>query len=158
VNATLEAEIEQLRKLRIGALRSKYRELFGDESRSFNKQFLFRRVAWRVQSLAEGDLTERARKRALEIANDADLRVQPTKGALIRPVVAKGRDLRLPAVGAVLRRRYRGRMVEVKVLDRGFEFEGRRYDSLSALASEVTGMRWNGFTFFGLARTQRESA
>ncbi len=124
MNATLEAEIEQLRKLRIGALRSKYRELFGDESRSFNKQFLF----------------------------------QPTKGALIRPVVAKGRDLRLPAVGAVLRRRYRGRMVEVKVLDRGFEFEGRRYDSLSALASEVTGMRWNGFTFFGLARTQRESA
>ncbi len=158
MNASLEAEIEQLRKLRIGALRSKYRELFGDESRSFNKQFLFRRVAWRVQALAEGDLTERARKRALEIANDADLRVQPTKGVLIRPVVAKGRDLRLPAVGAVLRRRYRGRMVEVKVLDRGFEFEGRRYDSLSALASEVTGMRWNGFTFFGLARTQRESA
>jgi hypothetical protein len=158
MNASLEVQIEQLRRLRIGALRSKYRELFGDESRSYNKQFLFRRVAWRVQALAEGDLPERARNRALEIAQDADLRVQPAKGAVIQPAVPSGRDLRLPAAGAILRRRYRGRAVEVKVFDRGFEFEGRRYDSLSAIASEVAGTRWNGFTFFGLARTQRERA
>ena len=158
MDASLDIEIEQLRKLRIGALRSKYRELFGEESRSCNKQFLFRRVAWRMQALAEGDLTERARKRALEIANDADLRVHPTKAALARPAAGQGRDLRLPAAGAVLRRRYRGRMVEVQVLDSGFQFEGRPYDSLSAIASEVTGTRWNGFTFFGLAGTQRETA
>jgi len=73
-----------------------------------------------MQALAEGDLTERARKRALEIANDADLRVHPTKASLVRPAVALGRDPRLPAAGAVLRRRYRGRMVEVQVLDHGY--------------------------------------
>ena len=158
MDASLDIEIEQLRKLRIRALRTKYRDLFGEESRSFNKQFLFRRVAWRMQALAEGDLTERARKRALEIANDADLRVHPTKAALARPAAVQGRDLRLPAAGAVLRRRYRGRMVEVQVLDSGFQFEGRSYDSLSAIASEVTGTRWNGYAFFALAGTPGKSA
>ncbi len=158
MDAPLEVDINELRKLRTGALRSKYRELFGDESRSFNKQFLFRRVAWRMQALAEGDLTERARKRALEIANDADLRVHPTKASLVRPAVALGRDPRLPAAGAVLRRRYRGRMVEVQVLDRGFHFEGRKYESLSAIASEVTSTRWNGYAFFALAGSRGESA
>src|SRR5207245_9167165 len=75
----LDAKIERLRKLAPAALRAQYRELFGVESRSGNRQFLFRRVAWRMQVLAEGDLSERARKRALEIANDADFRVRSRK-------------------------------------------------------------------------------
>ena len=53
--------------------------MFGEESRSNHKQFLFRRIAWRIQALAEGGLSERARRRALEIANDADLRIRAPK-------------------------------------------------------------------------------
>ena len=60
-------------------LRQKYVEVFGEETRSNNKQFLFRRIAWRIQALAEGGLSERARRRALEIANDADLRIRAPK-------------------------------------------------------------------------------
>jgi DUF2924 family protein len=147
MNATLEAQIRGLEKLALGDLRAKYRELFGEESRSGNRQFLFRRVTWRLQALAEGDLSERARRRAREIANDADLRVHAPK---VLPCAVLGPDPRLPDAGTVLRRVFQGRSVEVKILDDGFEFEGRRYQSLSAIASSVTGTRWNGFAFFAL--------
>src|SRR5207245_10052760 len=98
----LDAKIERLRKLAPAALRAQYRELFGVESRSGNRQFLFRRVAWRMQALAEGDLSERARKRALEIANDADLKVQPTK-AFLKGVVPGGSAARRPDAHTVPR-------------------------------------------------------
>jgi DUF2924 family protein len=71
MKASVEAQIERLRKQPVYALRAQYRELFGEESRSGNRQFLFRRVAWRLQALAEGDLSERARQRALHLAQDA---------------------------------------------------------------------------------------
>jgi Protein of unknown function (DUF2924) len=153
MNTPLEVQIEDLRKLPAIALQARYLELFGEESRSGNRQFLFRRVAWRMQALAEGDLSERARKRALELANDADLRVQPSKASLSAP--AAGPDPRLPAPGTILRRVFKGRNLEVRVLDDGFEFEGRRYQSLSAVASEVAGSRWNGFAFFALGGDTR---
>jgi len=149
MSPSLEVQIEQLRKLPAVALQAKYLELFGEESRSGNRQFLFRRVAWRLQALAEGDLSERARTRARELANDADLRVQPGKVSLTAPT-SGGVDRRLPATGTILKRSFKGRNLEVRILDDGFEFEGRRYQSLSAIASEVAGSRWNGFAFFGL--------
>ncbi len=66
-----------------------------------------------------------------------------------------GRDLRLPSPGSFLRREYRGRDILVRVLDRGFEYDGRRYRSLSAIAKAVTGAHWNGLLFFGLARQEK---
>ena len=61
------------------------------------------------------------------------------------------RDPRLPLPGTLLAREFQGRDIVVKVLDNGFEFDGRRYKSLSAIAKEVTGSKWNGFLFFGIA-------
>jgi len=61
------------------------------------------------------------------------------------------RDTRLPASGSLLTRRLHDRQIVVKVLAEGFEFESRHYRSLSAIAREVTGTRWNGLLFFGLA-------
>jgi hypothetical protein len=67
VDPSVVRAIEELRSLRVAALKLKYRELFGEDSRSSNKQFLFRRIAWRLQARVEGDLSERARHRAAEI-------------------------------------------------------------------------------------------
>ena len=92
-----------------------------------------------MQALAEGDLSERARKRALELANHADLRVQPSK--VLARMSVTGPDPRVPASGTVLRRSFKGRSLEVTVLEDGFDFNGRRYQSLSAIASEVAGSR-----------------
>lgn len=72
MDAAVIREIENLRKLTVGGLREKYLEVFGEESRSGNKDYLFRKIAWRLQAEAEGDLSERARRRVMEIANDTD--------------------------------------------------------------------------------------
>src|SRR5438132_2778648 len=80
------AAIEELRRLNVVALRRKYQELFAEESRSWNKQFLFRRIAWRLQANAEGGLSERARRRATEIADDSDLRTRAPREFLPAPV------------------------------------------------------------------------
>ena len=66
-----------------------------------------------------------------------------------------GRDLRLPAPGTILRRVYKGQAIVVRVLERGFEYEGRRFRSLSGIAKEVTGAHWNGMLFFQLTRQGR---
>ena len=68
------------------------------------------------------------------------------------------RDIRLPPPGEYLRRDYRGRDILVRILDRGFEFEGRRYRSLSAIAKAVTGAHWNGLLFFGLVKQDKSAS
>src|SRR5436309_14499246 len=72
-------EVETLRRASVGSLREKYWEVFGEETRCRHREHLFRRIAWRLQARAEGDLSVRARQRAQEIADDADLRkIAPT--------------------------------------------------------------------------------
>jgi hypothetical protein len=151
-------EIESLRRTSLAGLRAKFRELFQEEARSRHREHLFRRIAWRLQALAEGDLTERARTRANEIVLDADLRkvaprdffsvggepIQTTRGD-------RQKDRRLPLPGALLSRNWKGRTILVEVLAKGFRYENQQYTSLSAIA--VTGTRWNGLAFFGLTRT-----
>ncbi len=70
----ISSEIDDLRHKTVTELQNRYLEVFGEPSRSNHKQFLIRRIAWRLQALAEGDLSERARERALSLAQDADLR------------------------------------------------------------------------------------
>src|ERR1700694_5602080 len=85
---TVVAAIEQLRTLNIVALQKKYQQIFGDASKSSNKQYLFRRIAWRLQANAEGGLSERACHRAVQIADEADLRTRAPKGFLSAQVSA----------------------------------------------------------------------
>lgn len=162
---TMRKEIDELSKMTVSQLRQKYLVVFGEESHSNHKQFLFRRIAWRIQALAEGGLSERARRRALEIANDADLRIRAPQTMFrqdptLDPRLSVGRkvagelDSRLPPPGSYLEREYKGQRLIVKVLVDGFEFEGQVYRSLSAIAREVTGTKWNGFLFFQCARTE----
>ena len=127
---------------------------------------LFRRIAWRLQALAEGDLSERARQRACQIARDGDLRVvapsgffsvsgtsvQTTPGDRDR----RHQDTRLPLPGTMLTRKWKGKTLLVEVLENGFRYEKRHYPSLSAIAVAVTGTRWNGLAFFGLTRPARK--
>src|SRR6266478_577106 len=74
VDTAVLMEIDNLRRASLAALREKYRSLFQEETRSRHREHLFRRIAWRLQALADGDLSERARDRARQIAHDADLR------------------------------------------------------------------------------------
>ena len=154
----IHTQIEALRRMTVRELRGRYREVFGEDSRSNHKQFLFRRIAWRLQANTEGGLSERARLPALEIANDADLRIRAPKGfdfdaaghRCVQDKIAPNADPRRPLPGTVLEREYKGQTIIVKVREDGFEYNGRRYRSLSAIAKEITGTKWNGYLFFHL--------
>jgi hypothetical protein len=111
--------------------------------------------------MAEGDLSERARRRAMELANIADARVMPPKDAPplgeAQPAVkgptvtaAVQQDPRLPAIGTALVKHYRGQTLRVIVQTKGFEFEGKLFRTLSAVAKHISGTHVNGFRFFGI--------
>jgi hypothetical protein len=146
-----------MQAMSVDCLRTKYADVFGEPTRSRHKEYLIKRIAWRMQANAEGGLSERARLRAMELANDADLRVtaprrpKPVADAAERTVTVassvRPHTKLLP--GTRLTRQYKGRTLHVTVLTEGFEFEGERYKSLTAIAEFVTGKHWNGFHFFG---------
>jgi hypothetical protein len=156
------AELAALHRMTVGELREKYLAAFGEETRSWNKDFLRKRIAWRIQELAEGGLSERARRRAEEIARDADLRLRAPKGGsaavsdarpgrTVTRRLPESADRRLPMPGAVLTREYRGDTVTVTVLEDGFVYQGQVFRSLTAVAKAVTGTHWNGYHFFRIS-------
>jgi hypothetical protein len=157
-------ELAALQRLTIKELKTRYAEVFGEATNAANRAWLVKRIAWRLQALAEGDLSERARRRAAELANDADIRLSPPKikapaaGTLpeaertLTGTLADKADDRLPLPGTILTREYKGSVVQVQVLPNGFEYEGAVYKSLSAVAKAVTGQHVNGFAFFRLAK------
>ncbi len=150
VQAGVTAQIQALSKMTVGELHLKWRELYGEDTRSGNREHLWRRLAWRVQELAYGGLSERAQTRIAELNRDDDLRMLPSRRW--QPAQGPVRDRRIPKPGVVLSRHYHGQEIRVTVLEDGFEWNGRRFRSLSALAREVTGQRWNGLLFFGLTK------
>ena len=148
-------ELAELRRMSVVDLRSRYAEVFGETTNTRHKDWLVKRVIWRMQALAEGDLSERARARAAELANDADLRRRPPRESAAPPQ-ARATKLRIsvasqaPLPGTVLTRVYKGETLQVKVLPAGFEYEGEVYKSLSAVAKKITGSHCNGYLFFRL--------
>ena len=162
----VNAAVKTLNRMTVTQLRERYAEVFGEVTRSFNKQHLVKRIAWRLQAIHEGDISERARRRARELSNDADLRIRPPAapaeagdngGTATSPFRVEPDD-RLPMAGTLLKREYKGRTIQVRVLQDGFEFDGDVYRSLSAVARKVTGAHWNGYHFFRLPKPSEEVA
>ena len=155
-------EVAVLKRLTTRELRARYAAAFGEATVANNKAWLVKRIAWRLQAQAEGDLTERARRRAAELANDADLRLSPPREKPVSvapeftetPTPRGHGDARVPLAGTILTRAYKGETLQVQVLQHGFEFEGVVYPSLSAVAKAITGQHCNGFHFFRRALGQ----
>ena len=151
-------ELAALKRLTVRELRARYAEVFGEATTSRHKDFLIRRILWRLQANEEGGLSDRARERARELAADSDVRLTAPRAPAATPgperiaEIQVAPDDRLPMPGAVLTRRYKGRSVEVRVLPHGFEYEGEVYRSLTAVAKKVTGTHWNGYHFFRIAQ------
>ncbi len=163
METTLIRRIHRLREMTVGDLRLEWLKLYGEPTRSRNRDYLWRRLAWRVQELAHGGLSDAARAKIDELAPDSFTRDRtPQNGNGAAPVDEHHqhqprihRDRRLPVPGTVLTRQYKGQEIRVVALDDGFEWDGRRYGSLSAVAKAVTGQKWNGWLFFGLTKRKR---
>ncbi|QDU71083.1 DUF2924 domain-containing protein [Mucisphaera calidilacus] len=166
-------QLAALDDMTTGELANLYRDLHGQPCRTRHRAYLIRKNAWRIQANAEGDLSERARRireRAFELANDAEVRVMAPKTMICPPQTgetvtvtrpmsrgpAKPTDPRIPPPGTALVREYKGRTIRAVVLKdgQGFECDGERFRTLTAVAKRVTGSHMNGFRFFRLGTTR----
>jgi hypothetical protein len=160
----IDREVAQMRKMTVGELHQKYVEVTAEEPRSRNKQWLVKRIAWKMQAREYGGLSEAALRRAKEIADAcdlSDLRITAPRDFLApKPISADAPaaplDSRLPMPGTLITRKYKGQTLCVQVLTDGFLFEGEKFKSLSAVARRITGSAWNGFLFFGLTKKEVE--
>jgi hypothetical protein len=136
------AQLAALKTAPIGALKQKWRDLFESEPPPYNRRFLEHRLAYRIQELAFGGLKPETLRRLRQLAEELD----GGKADVRR----RRADHDRPIAGTRLIREYQGVEHCVTVRDGGFEYQGRPYKSLSAIARAITGTQWNGRVFFGL--------
>ncbi len=170
MNASTTTQISRLQKMSLEELREQYQEVFGKPTKSRNRKQLFSQIARKIQegetgtesaSVPKPTLTakfEPKRKRSQKGAKAGkgkDQKRQPAKTGKPKPIGA--RDPRLPKVGTTITKKYKGKTINVRVLEQGFEYQGKPFRSLSAVAKHVTGSIWNGFLFFGLNERVRRT-
>jgi len=157
--ANIPAELAALERMTVAELRDKWQEVNGKPTTASNKAYLQKRLAWRIQELAEGGLSERAKQRIQELLQEAPLNWRKVKKGQINILIggANKRDRRLPEVGSTLVRIYNRVEHRVKILEDGFEYMGERYETLSAVAKAITGAHWNGYYFFNLSDRRKKA-
>ena len=166
----VQRELVRIDDMTVQQLRDRYREVYDEDTRSRNRQYLIKKLKWRIQELAEGGLSELARRKIAELARNAPIRRRllalvpsaETPSMVVAPVSAPGpvgerpiapapprhRDARLPPPGTVIRRMHNDVVHDVRIVERGAEYLGVQYGSLSGVARAITGTNWNGFLFF----------
>jgi hypothetical protein len=138
----LELEIARLRGLELPALRAVWEKHHGIRvPKTLRREMLIRSILWQMQAKAFGGLKPATRKYLLDVADAAHSKtsVTPVPPIRIRP-------------GTRLIRVWQNRTHTVTALDEGFEWQSKRYRSLSQIARAMTGTRWNGLVFFGVKR------
>jgi hypothetical protein len=134
------AQIGALRSMPVTGLKARWRELFETEPPPYNRRFLESRLAYRIQELAYGGLKPETLERLAALAEQVDGKAtRRARSAQERPIA-----------GTRLIREWQDIEHSVTVRDDGYEYQGRPYKSLSAIARLITGTRWNGWIFFGL--------
>ena len=150
------SQIMALRENSLSELKAKYEELFpGQNTPSNNKVFLWRKITYRLQELEYGGISAETQSKIQQLIQQYD----PINNKALRPdnipenqpkKSGISRDKRLPIPGTVITKEYKGISLQVKVLKSGFEYNGKVYKTLTAIAKEVTGAHWNGYLFFNL--------
>jgi hypothetical protein len=139
------AQLVALKGVPASILKARWRELFETEPPAYNRRFLESRLAYRIQELAFGGLTRETLER---------LQAMAKQYASCDPAERKARPLLRPIAGTKLIREWQGVEHCVTVRNGDFEYLGRPYKSLSSVARQITGTKWNGWTFFGLKSQQ----
>jgi hypothetical protein len=145
VKHTVLAQLAALKGAPADALKARWRELFDGEPPAYNRRFLESRLAYRIQELAYGGLTPETLERLKALAKQQAANEGPAR---------KDRPVFRPVAGTRLIREWEGVEHCVTVRTDDFEYMGRPYKSLSSVAREITGTKWNGWVFFGLKHSQ----
>lgn len=139
--------INELQDLSRESLMEKWQKVFKTEAPKHAKAvFLIKHLSWELQAKKHGGLSTATKKKleklATEFAKNKELSIGNITTSLNFEIKA----------GTKLIREYQGRKYEVTALEKGFEHNGKKYNSLSAIANEITGTRWNGKIFFGVKK------
>lgn len=149
MDQTVLARLATLKAMSVRDLKAEWEKLFGSAAPNNSRTFLEMRIAYRIQELTYGG-PDRETRRMLDLLADEVEGVARRKNQIADP--------RNPVVGTRLIREWDGVEQTVIVLTDGFDWQGRKYKSLSAVARAITGTRWNGYRFFGLRERKREEA
>ena len=149
VDQTVLARLAALKAMSVRELKAEWENLFGSAAPNNSRAFLEFRIAYRIQELTYGGPDHETR-RMLDLLADEIEGVARRKNRIVDP--------RNPVIGTKLIREWDGVEHTVTVLRDGFDWQGRKLKSLSAVAREITGTRWNGYRFFGLRERKREEA
>lgn len=147
-NAQVLARLAALKDMSVKELKVEWEKLLGTEAPNNSRSFLEQRLAYRIQELTFGGLSKPARQLLDALADEVE-------GKKVRKSVIS--DPRNPIIGTRLVREWDGAEHVVTVLKDGFDWQGRKYKSLSAVARTITGTQWNGYRFFGL-RERKDAA
>ncbi|MDD3149941.1 MAG: DUF2924 domain-containing protein [Candidatus Gastranaerophilales bacterium] len=142
--------INELQRLSRDELIKKWQKLFKNEPpKSGRKEFLIKHIIWQIQAKKYGGYSTQTIKQLEKLANKI------SKSKSVDDIDVKAvkifSKLEIKA-GTKLIREFKGQKHEVAALEKGFEYKGKKYKSLSAIANEITGTRWNGKVFFGLRK------
>jgi len=135
-NKSVINQLAALPDMSVADLKAMWGNLFETPPQTSNKDFLVRKIAWRIQELAYGGLPDETRQRLRELRKKAEIYNHKRRN--------------LPPEGTILTREHGGEEHRVLVLFDGFEYRGCKYRSLSDIARKITGTRWSGPRFFGL--------
>lgn len=148
-NAQVLARLAALKAMSVRELKADWVKLFGTEAPNNSRAFLEQRLAYRIQELTFGGLSKPARQLLDALADEVE-------GKKVRKSVIS--DPRNPVIGTRLVREWNGVEHVITVLRDGFDWQGQRYKTLSAIARKITGTQWNGYRFFGLRPTRGAAA
>ena len=150
MNSSIARQIADMQSLSFAEMQQLWRKLYGKEPPAFNKPYLVKRLAYRIQELAYRQLSGDAYKKMDEILDTHRFDCLGSNKAV--RAHAQMRKDGLPATGTKLVREWNGEVYEVSVVNGGFEYDGCRHRSLTAVAHAITGTHWNGRAFFGLSK------
>ena len=142
------ARLAALKEMTVGELKGQWETLMGSAPPNNSRQFLQQRLAYRIQELTYGGPSK-------PVIRLLDALADEVEGRKVRKSVIS--DPRNPVIGTRLVREWDGMEHVITVMKDGFDWQGRRYKSLSAVARDITGTRWNGYRFFGL-RERKDAA
>ena len=149
LDQTVLSRLAALKTFSVKELKAEWEKLIGTAAPNNSRAFLELRIAYRIQELSHGG-PDRETRRMLDLLADEVEGHNMRKHQIADP--------RNPVVGTKLIREWDGVEHTIIVLKDGFDWKGRRFKSLSAVAREITGTRWNGYRFFGLRERMREGA
>ena len=147
-------QIADLQNLSYEELCALWRTLYGKDPTATNRPYLIKRLSYRIQELAYGGLSEKARRTMDEILDSQGFDENGGNNDARR--TERKRKVGVPVIGTRLIREWNGREYGAIVVHGGFEYEGRRYKSLTAIATAITGTHWNGRAFFGLKKSHEK--